>query len=231
MVSGHVPGDLPTDPRTPDLETVVLRREVSTGTAALDRQVQRILEDEVGSSVNDDELMVALYRTFLAARGQAEGDAPGRSPHQIILHVCPRCQAGQQVAAGVTFDVHPALVERALCDAQHLGHVDGAAPARAAQEPSPAVRRMVLARDHHRSRVPWCRAARNIEVHHIDGRRAEGCHTPPKLITLCTFHHTQHHNGELVIRGATEAEAVFESVHAHTGAMLRHSGSARARRR
>jgi hypothetical protein len=130
MVSGHVPGDLPTDPRTPDLETVVLRREVSPGTAALDRQVQRILEDEVGSPVNDDELMVAVYRTFLAARGQAEGEVKGegRSPHQIVLHVCERCQAGQQVAGGVTFDVHPKLVERALCDAQHLGHVDGSVP-------------------------------------------------------------------------------------------------------
>jgi hypothetical protein len=219
MVSGHLPGDLPTDPRTPDLETVVLRHEVSTGTAALAREAQRVLEDEVGSPVNDDELMVAVYRTFLAARGQAEGDANGRSPHQVILHVCERCQAGQQVAGGVTFDVHPTLVERALCDAQHLGHVDGAVPERAAQEPSPAVRRMVLVRDHHRCRVPWCRAARNIEVHHIDGRRVEGCHTPPKLLTLCTFHHTQHHNGELVIRGATEADAVFETARPHTGAL------------
>jgi len=53
LVSGHRPGDLPDDPRSAELETVVLRREVSTSTAALVRQVERMLEDEVGAPMND----------------------------------------------------------------------------------------------------------------------------------------------------------------------------------
>jgi len=218
MVSGHQVGDLPTDPRTPDLETVILRREVSTATAALERQVQRLMEDEVGSPMNDNDFMSALLRMALNALGGGEtvSEAQGRSPHQIVLHVCEKCQAGRQVAGGVTYDVHPKTVERALCDAQHIGHVDRPVPERAAQEPSPAVRRMVLLRDHHRCRVPWCRAARNLDIHHIEGRDGEDCHAPEKLVTLCSFHHTQFHNGDLAIRGAAP-ELVFEAIRPHVG--------------
>ena len=215
MVSGHQPGDVPTDPRSPELETVILRREVSTSTAALERQVQRMLEDEIGAPMNDDEFMAAVLRR--AMEGTGDGDE-GRSPHQVVLSVCEKCGAGQQHAGGVPFDVHPKAVERMLCDAQHLGHVDGAVPERAAQEPSPAVRRMVLLRDHHRCRVPWCRAARNLGVHHIEGRTGPDCHHPAKLVTLCTFHHTQLHNGELVLRGPSATALEFIEIHPHVGA-------------
>jgi hypothetical protein len=215
LVSGHQPGDLPDDPRTPALETVVLRHEVSTGTAALERQVRRMLEDEVGAPMNDDEFMAAVLRRAL--EGRAEQDE-GRSPHQVVLSVCEACGAGQQHAGGRAFDVHPAAVERMRCDAQHLGHVDGPVPERAAQEPSPAVRRMVLARDHHRCRVPWCRAARNLDIHHLEGRTGPDCHQPGKLVTLCTFHHTQLHNGELVLRGPSATALAFVEIHPHVGA-------------
>jgi hypothetical protein len=215
LVSGHRPGDWPDDPRSPDLETVPMRHDVSTSTAAKWRQLQRMLEDEVGAPMNDDELMAAVYERAVSAGGERDD---GKSPTQVVLSVCEKCAAGQQHAGGKAFDVHPNAVERMLCDAQHVGHVDGLAPERAAQEPSPAVRRMVLLRDHHRCRVPWCRAARNIAVHHLEGRKGVDCHRPDKLITLCTFHHTQLHNGELVLRGPSAMEIEFVEIYARVGA-------------
>jgi len=154
--------------------------------------------------------MAAVYGRVLEALAPRD-DA--RSPHQVItLSVCEKCSAGQQHAGGRTFDVHPVAVERMRCDAQHLGHVDGPEPERAAQEPSPAVRRMVFARDQHRCRVPWCRAARNLNIHHLEGREGPDCHHPSKLVILCWFHHTQLHNGELVLRGPHAMELEFIEV-------------------
>ena len=44
------------------------------------------------------------------------------------------------------------------------------------------------------------------------------CHHPAKLVTLCTFHHTQLHNGELVLRGPSAIALEFIEIHPHVGA-------------
>jgi 5-methylcytosine-specific restriction endonuclease McrA len=65
--------------------------------------------------------------------------------------------------------------------------------ARAVQDVTPATRKFVVARDKHRCRVPGCRSARNIEVHHIVHREHGGSHEPNNLVCLCSGHHDAHH--------------------------------------
>ena len=97
----------------------------------------------------------------------------------------PRCNQGWQHGAGVAVPVGPAAVERAECDAQHIGSIDGAAPERATQDIPPATVRFILRRDGGRCRVPGCRSARGLEVHHILHRAHGGTHEPANLVVLC----------------------------------------------
>jgi hypothetical protein len=73
------------------------------------------------------------------------------------------------------------------------------------QDVTPATRRLIFARDKHRCRVPGCRSARNIEIHHIVHREDGGSHEPSNLVCLCSGHHGAHHDGRLIIRGTADA--------------------------
>jgi hypothetical protein len=99
------------------------------------------------------------------------------------------------------------VVEMAECDAQHIGHVEDAhvGASRAKQTIPPAVRRKVLARDHHRCRAPGCRCATFVDVHHRKPRSEGGTHAPDNLITLCSAHHTALHRGTLIIDGPPDS--------------------------
>jgi hypothetical protein len=76
---------------------------------------------------------------------------------------------------------------------------------RASQDVTPAMRARVLARDKHRCRVPGCRSAQNLEVHHIKHRKHGGSNRMYNLATLCGGHHALHHDGTLIIRGTADA--------------------------
>jgi hypothetical protein len=75
--------------------------------------------------------------------------------------------------------------------------------ARAKQHIPPALRRAVLARDHRRCRVPGCRNAAFLDVHHIELRSEDGRHDAENLITVCGAHHRAAHRGRLVIEGTS----------------------------
>jgi hypothetical protein len=62
------------------------------------------------------------------------------------------------------------------------------------------LRKKVKKRDHGRCQVPWCRSARNCDIHHLDPWAKGGLHTFENLITLCEAHHLAHHEGALSIR-------------------------------
>jgi hypothetical protein len=118
--------------------------------------------------------------------------------------VCPSCKVARQNGAGVPFAISSAAFERAACDAQWLGNVDGE-PGRASQTVTPAMRKQVLARDKHRCRVPGCRSAQNLDVHHIEHLEHGGSNHKSNLVTLCGGHHMRHHEGTLIIRGTADA--------------------------
>ncbi len=84
---------------------------------------------------------------------------------------------------------------------------------RAKSDIPPALRRKVLARDHGRCRVPWCRSSRNIDQHHLIQRSDGGEHTLQNLITLCESHHIAHHQGGLIIEGSAENATFTRRAH------------------
>jgi hypothetical protein len=193
------PGDRPEDPVHPEVHTQVVRFELSAETFALLRQAHQLLDEERGARLSDDELVAALCRTVID--GAAAGEPSGRAKYQIALSVCPRCQQGWQEAAGAKIAVDASTVERAQCDAQEIGSVDGPAPERAHQDVPPSVMRLVWRRDGGRCRVPGCRSSRGLEAHHLVHRAHGGSHDAANLILLCSACHAAHHRGTLSIRG------------------------------
>jgi len=57
----------------------------------------------------------------------------------------------------------------------------------------PAIRREVLARDHHQCQSPGCKRTRFLEVHHIRHRHNGGANHPDNLTTLCSACHRLWH--------------------------------------
>ena len=158
----------------------------------------------MGERVAEHEVLEAMGLAFL--RGGSV--ATTKAPVQIAISVCPSCKVARQSGAGVEFAISPSTFDRAACDAQWIGNVDGERT-KATQDVTPATRKFVFARDKHRCRVPGCRSARNIEVHHIVHREDGGSHEPSNLVCMCSGHHDAHHNGALIIRGTAEALEVI----------------------
>jgi hypothetical protein len=199
LVADHRPGGHPDDPADPKVRSHVVRFELSAETFALLRQARALLDDEHATNLADDAFVAALCSAVL-------DDAPateptGRARYQIALTLCRRCGQGWQQGAGVQVAVAADTVERAMCDAQHIGSIDGAGPERAHQDIPPSVVRFVWRRDGGRCRVPGCRSARGLEVHHIVRRADGGSHDPSGLVLLCGACHRSHHAGVVTISG------------------------------
>jgi hypothetical protein len=76
---------------------------------------------------------------------------------------------------------------------------------RAKQSIPPALRRAVLQRDQHCCRVPGCRNATFLDLHHVQLRSEGGEHAAANLITVCSAHHRALHRGRLRIEGTSES--------------------------
>ena len=227
LVVDHRPGDRPDDPVDPEARTRVVRWELSAETFALLRQTRAVLDDEHGSHLSDDELVAALCGAVLG--GAPATEPTGRAKFQIAVTVCERCRQGWQDGAGAKIAISPAAVERATCDAQHIGSLDGIEPERAHQDVPPSVVRFVWRRDGGRCRVPGCRSARGLELHHLIHRSDGGSHDALNLALLCGSCHRAHHRGALTISGTADhlevhrhAEPSAEvATDAHVGAPAR----------
>jgi HNH endonuclease len=145
----------------------------------------------------------------------SRGETPSRSG--TPSRSSARCQQGWQEGAGVKVPVAPAVVERALCDAQHIGSIDGNAPERAHQDIPPSVARFVWRRDGGRCRVPGCRSARGLELHHIIHRADGGSHDAGDIVLACSSCHQSHHTGVLTISGTADQLDVRRPGDAHVG--------------
>jgi hypothetical protein len=163
---------------------------------ALFRQTQSAMADEHGGRLDDNAFVEALCRRALKGGGTSE-----RPAHQIAITVCESCKRGWQNGAGREIEVGPEVMERASCDAELIGSLDAAQPARVTATVTPRIRRQVLARDHHRCTVDGCRSARNLDLHHIEYQRDGGKHELSNMTTVCSGHHAQVHSGALTIRG------------------------------
>jgi RuvA, C-terminal domain/HNH endonuclease len=199
LVADHRPGDRPEDPGDPEVRTRVVRLELAAETFALWRQTRQALDEAHGTHRSDDELVAALCDGLLD--GAAARESSGRAKFQIAITVCERCRQGWQEGAGAKIAISSGAVERACCDAQHIGSIDGAAPQRAYQDVAPSVARLVWRRDGGRCRVPGCRSSRGLELHHLVHRADGGSHDAENLCVLCSSCHQSHHAGTLTISG------------------------------
>jgi hypothetical protein len=214
-VSQREPGDLPSDPPRPDAAPMRVTFEVKPETYALLRQVSKLLEDECGHSLEGDALLSAILN---AAVAPTDAEArKGRAKFMIALTTCIWCQRTMQHGGGKTVAISAASLERARCDSQCIGSLDTDDPATAAQEVPPRVRRLVFHRDGYRCRVPGCRSARFLEVHHIVHREHGGTHDPSNLILLCDGHHAYHHDGIITIGGRAPDQLRFARGSRHDG--------------
>lgn len=197
MVAGRLPGDTPDDPAKPELRMKDLRISLPTEHHALWREARKKLADECGAeNVSDQALFEALCRNFLQPGSGVEGP-----PHQIAYKQCDDCKRATQNGAGREFAIAPSVFERAACDARIIGSLDAPEPERARSTVSPRMREQVFARDGHRCRIPGCRSARNLEIHHIIEQALGGPHELWNLTTLCGGHHAARHEGLLEITG------------------------------
>jgi hypothetical protein len=227
-------GDDPRRQRHPELEPRRLRMELPPETYALFLEARRWLEREVGHAMDDAQFMAVACRAVLdgGARGADHPDSqresaehgaltdevpstarakpPAGPRHQIAIIVCEQCRRGWHDVPGQSVEITAAALERARCDAIELGRVDvgAAAPAPARRSIAANTRRAVLARDHHRCRVPGCRMSRFVDVHHIVHVENGGGPEMWNLVTLCELHHSMHHDGRIVIAGTADALVV-----------------------
>ncbi|MBA3454377.1 MAG: hypothetical protein H0T42_14890 [Deltaproteobacteria bacterium] len=201
LVAGRAKGADPEDPTDPDLRRRRLSFEVTPQTLAMFRQAKAAIESELGHRLDEDDLLQIIFQRAL------EPGEGASAPVQISI--CAHCDRGWQDGAGIRAELDPADLDRARCDADHLGHVDAAEPARMRATITPRLRKQILNRDHHRCVVPGCRSARNLDLHHIEHQANGGGHQPSNLCTCCAGHHRQLHRGLLSIEGRAPDELRF----------------------
>ena len=213
-VRGHKPGDHPDGRPDPQLEPRVVRLELRPEVYALFLAARRQLEGEVGHAMTDSDFMAVACRDVIGGAAAPTDNTP---PHQIALTVCVDCKRGWQDAFGQPIEVTPAAIDRARCDAIELGRVDGAAAEPAQRTIPAAIRRIVLARDHHCCVVPGCRSSRLVDVHHLRSRADGGDHQPMNLATtceLCRARHNEHYAAYLVMPRSVSSSSGSGSVDA-----------------
>ncbi len=194
-------GDRPASPRKPELRAKDRTyRGITPATEAALELARRELQEEMGQRLDDNELLL-----LLATRAR-NGAPRKKAAARVAVTVCPSCQVGRQLAGNRQVALRPEELARVFCDAQWID-VNG--KERSVQDVTPALRAKVMMRDDHaRCRVPGCRAAANIEVHHIVPWSRGGAHTLENLIALCDGHHVALHRGDLIIEGPAESAVI-----------------------
>ncbi len=198
MVAGRRRGDPPDAPPDPAAR-LHERRFLLTG-AVLGTYIaaRARLETACGHPLTDSEVLDALCAASLAGTA-ATDPATRQPPYQIAITRCADCARAWVDAAGQSIELSATELARASCDAELLGRVDGEAPPRATKTIPPRIRRAVLRRDRGRCRVPGCKNARFVDVHHVVPRGKGGDHTPSRLAAMCSAHHQAAHDGRLKV--------------------------------
>jgi len=222
LVSGRRPGDKPTDPDRPDVRLRTVTFQITPATFAMLQQALRVLDDEHGERLDENEAVAALAGAVLAPA--PAGDRPARPARQIATTICERCRRGWQDAGSRMVEISATAVEIACCDADHIGSLDDDEPGRVQRDIPDPIRRLIHRRFHGRCAVPGCRSARHLDVHHLHPRAAGGSHDPANLVYLCGAHHDRVHEGRLIIRNQFPALAFTHADGRPYGRLLPHAG-------
>lgn len=233
LVANRLPGQLPTDAESPSPGVHHLRLELPADVLALYREAIYQIRQQAGEKLAEEEAFALLVRQALTGApvdGEAPCEAPGDASYQVAITVCARCDQGFVETGGELVAVDDEVTERALCDAEHIGCVDGSVgadgddgapvgsgepaiprkPPRATRSVPPSVRRAVLRRQRGRCVVPGC-SCRVHEVHHLRYPVGRAC-SEDDVVGLCAAHHARVHEGRLLLGGAPSTGLSFRHV-------------------
>ena len=163
------------------------RLRVARALGTLPQLTAALAQGELPFSAVRELTRVATLATEAAWVAAATGKNL-RQIEELVADHRPGDAKGWQHGAGAKIASGPAAVERATCDAQHLGSIDDDPPARAYQDVPPSVARLVWRRDGGRCRVPGCRSARGLELHHVVHRIDGGSHDAANLVLVSAAH-------------------------------------------
>jgi hypothetical protein len=131
--------------------------------------------------------------TVLSLQRQAPANDGPTAPAAVRDNFAAPPAVGQTIAAHVGM----------IAPQRHRAHH------RTTQSVPPAVRRRVLLRDEHVCRVPGCRNALYLDLHHVTPRVEGGPNVEENLVCLCGVHHRATHAGELLIEGQSARSLRF----------------------
>jgi HNH endonuclease len=201
-VQGLPFGADPGAPKSPKLRRQRLSYDdVLPETLALERQARLAANESAGSAgrLDDNAFLALVMRSFV--RGSNATEEVPRPAYQISITTCRDCKRGWQNGAGREFPVAQSTLDRAACDAEHLGALDAESPERLTSSVTPRLRRQVFARDRYRCANPPCRSTRNLEIHHVEHQEHGGNHSLSNITLMCGACHALHHDGLLAVRG------------------------------
>ena len=145
-----------------------------------------------------------ILERFLA--GKCSGSANGA--HEVVVHIAHDALRDVPESSGAEFDSgHVVAVETARrlgCDGALIGVVEGAkgeplAVGRRTRAVPPAIKRALRVRDGG-CRFPGCDRSRYVHAHHIKHWADGGETRLDNLVTLCSQHHRQVHEGGYGVR-------------------------------
>jgi len=145
-----------------------------------------------------------ILERFLA--GKCSGSANGA--HEVVVHIAHDALCDVPESSGAELDSgHSVAVETARrlgCDGALVGVVEGAkgeplAIGRRTRAVPPAIRRALRVRDGG-CRFPGCDRSRYVHAHHIKHWADGGETRLDNLVTLCSQHHRQVHEGGYGVR-------------------------------
>ena len=145
-----------------------------------------------------------VLQQFLA--GKCSGSANGA--HEVVVHIAHDALCDVPESSGASFDHGGAVVvetaRRLGCDGALVGVVEGAkgeplAVGRRTRAVPPAIKRALRVRDGG-CRFPGCDRSRYVHAHHIKHWADGGETRLDNLVTLCSQHHRQVHEGGYGVR-------------------------------
>ncbi len=145
-----------------------------------------------------------IVQRFLAGGGSRST----AGAHEVVVHIAHDALCDVPESSGAEFENgRPVAVETARrlgCDGALVGVVEGAkgeplAIGRRTRAVPPAIRRALRIRDGG-CRFPGCDRSRYVQAHHIKHWADGGETALDNLVTLCSFHHRQVHEGGYGVR-------------------------------
>jgi hypothetical protein len=193
-----------------DERTVRVTVELTPEHFALLDQAIGTIRKELGTEDAADVIEL-IARAYLARVGEEQ---PALK-QQIVLHRCRECrQEWRETSKGrvptraaqteptEVVEVDDPEEEQELEQSSHVGTHAGATQSRYVRR---SVVEKVRWRDEGRCPVPGCLNGRWSQLHHVRFFSRGGSHRTRNLLTLCTQHHRQVHDGHIVLR-AGDAE-------------------------